>query len=376
MRVGAAIAIAVSCVLGTAGHAFAQTQTFEQWFTELKQLAKEGPRVEGAYWVQWRVTDGVQPSSDELEALRAQVAAHPDHPDRAKLARWERAAAGHPGFNDKRIWIQGKEFRRSDNPNGNETDFIDCAVGDSEAWSLTPYELVVMDSRKDYPAGYPLAEELRVILPEFMSVVTGGLSYNRDVLDQATSPTLELDRWSCSAQVQRETMTIEFKARGTWNASVGTGTVDEVVRIVRADDGAARHGTIYRPSASGGVQFLDKQCPSEVTEIDALTGKPRRRVSLIASGLLPIEEFKRFIKTPALDHPDEVRGALTFRAVSDYRPGKPFRTMISADGAGTVQIPLPGARRNTTRWLEYTGWATAVVLVTGIVMLRLKRTGT
>lgn len=372
MRVNAAIAVALSCVLGTAAPVLAQPQTFEQWFAQLKLLAKEGPRVDGAYWVRWRVTDASVPSPDDLAALRATVAGHPDHPDQARLARWERASAGRPDFSDKHIWVRGREFRRSDNPGGEASDFVDCAVGEKESWSLTPYQLAVFDASKNEVPGYALGNVLNVSATDYLTIATGGIVCLRRYLDRLDVPQPVAGRWSLQQEINTDGAAIHIFMRGSWDAEAGEGTIDELgYRRTREDSPGPAGGTTVRTSGWGEIDFFGVRCPRKAVEFEP-TGAPRRRLTMLGSGTISSGEFARLIKTPSLSANDDVRGALTFRSILDYRPSKPFHQMISTDGTGEDPTLLAAATPASRR-MEYAGWTMAGVLILTIMILRWRR---
>lgn len=341
-------------------------EELQRWFDSEWAASREPLNIDG-FKLTWKKESYRLPSREQVEQFRSAVAAAPDHPGRAELALLERRLAGAPDVTTLQLWMKGAaEWRLSRTHESENDPYADSVVTRDHSWGMTPRQLVVIDPAKGYPSGYDYSRDGGWLQLDVGVFAFGGLDRGR-ALEVKPGPIERTETgWQASAVADNGTV---FFYRGTWSAEHARGFVDEV-RIQRSPvlDG------VYCTLKVSGWQFDAewKRWRASRAEERMCDGKLDLVYSLVECAPYDAATFERVTAIPDLAGVDEVRGAVTFVGIQDFRPSVPV-VRTTKDGA-EVLLPHPAAQSLAhANSIRQAGWVVAAVLIAAIVASRIRR---
>lgn len=301
-------------------------------------------------------------TSEELTTLKQQVRGKPDHPAQQQIKETERRLADGPDvrrwivwMGDDHHWRINQTMVRWDLPGS----YVDHAWNGDLIWQLSG-DALVMVSADAAPSGRDFASFRDSAQRHIDALLRGGLGFRADA---STGPTIsnvsvEGADWSATLEgVTRNGSRVALEFQGRWNASLGRGFV-ELQRLIDSPVAEA---------IGESARFLSWQA---VGESDLwIAGRVEYRV---ASGTLdqalefreaePYDEGRldELTRLPSPTGDDAIRGPLTIRTVSDYRPGRLVEhTYEDAVPVGSRSLRTVSQEAEDYRRL---GWIAAVLL--------------
>lgn len=377
------IAILVCAVLvadGFRGHAAAQSppagdegRAVRAWFDRAWRAAQEFPSFEAVSFA-WRAEDFDSPPAGRLEALRREVARHPEHPERVNLPRYLRHAAGVPTVHRHVLYSIG-EARWRYNTTSEDGGFSDAAIGPSEAWRLTGTTLMKTSRAEalgDDPDQAVILHEREFVSPVGM-LVHGYLSAGRTAGLTPGEVSVSGSRWVVrlgSSGDRDADRSIVLEVSGRWDTAAGRGFVEQVT--------IAANG--YKPESVGTRwrfhDWVAERVPGSfvASRVDEYRPDGSRVRSLVfeGCGALPAGGFEAVVAAPFLPGTDAVRGTVEIRVVGDYRSGQIREYEGGSEVASYAMEEGQWSERRAFRdRLRWAGWLMiAAVGAAGFVVVR------
>lgn len=359
------VALGPACALAQSVESGAVRAWFEEEHTRGAQLPVLGPVL-----LRYTVEFLEVPSSEDLHRLREEIRTRPDHPDASLLEAYERRQARRDIYTydvylpTSGSWRCSKAF-----PDG--TMYFDVTVTPEHAWGLSPALLAITDRSPNIPRGYDYAHSTgSSLFCDLADLFHGSVGGAHDAGLEVTSVSQSADTW----QVDGRTKTgLLIRYSGVWDAAAGRGFV---TRVRSGSDSPA-------PGADAEVAVFEgwRQDPTLGAFIATRVtrgpeGRPPSRLLTFqsVSSRLP-ENPGTLIAIPSASSVDPIRGALTFRAVQDFRNEMTLSRTQAADGAWSERsAPRPDPAGNRPR-MRTLGWILAGSLVTALIALRIRNRG-
>lgn len=334
----APICLALAVEPSLAADAPVSFERFSAWFKEEWNHAQLYPPIAG-FMVQYsREYHERTPSGIEVQQLQRRVAGRPDHPDREKLAEFQRLVTEGPKKETYRIWSEGQgRWRRSADYNHRREShpFFDVVmVRDSDdAWCLAKFELVLLSPARGFPEGRDYSVLEGSFTADLRRFYFGGFgSITTADLDQA------------SFQVVGDKVRV-FAG----NPDSGT-SADFVVRWDGVQDRGFVQSMRYR---TAGGDFPGRELRFDGWQIDDVLqiwragavvecrddGSPKYTFRFERSEPVSAEQFDAVVRAPTPLAPDAVRGAAEYEYIHDYRTGAHRVTEVVAVTGSTSESP-------------------------------------
>lgn len=287
--------------------------------------AQDLPPLEGVRIVyRTRLIDQGEPG--ELERLRSDVARHPDHPERFRLAQLENAVAGHPYWSLTTVRYSAANRWRC-NFDDSYGLFYDTTLNGGTFWRLGAEQLTIGRPECPPPGFNPgaTADEFRSNLDYLL---TGGLQLGirlRLSFSILSGPDSS-GKFTVRAADDRG-VTVDY--HGRWLDDEDRGLIDRVVveNVPEAPEEAGQSWTIEDWHFDGALAAWT----ATSVEHRGSDDRPLWRLEFVGAELEPLEELDRLLVVPAWDGADPIRGQLTVRAVADYR-GDALKSAFVRDG--------------------------------------------
>ncbi|MCA9288966.1 MAG: hypothetical protein KDA05_10305 [Phycisphaerales bacterium] len=330
---------------------------------------------------------------EQVQAREAEIAPFPDHPGRMELQTQRRRLEVGPSVIEFQVWWEGagafrlnQTFVTEPGSDAPHLTWLDQVASPDSSWRLAgptlnldapiaSGQLSVFDPAPAVPdensPESSFVEAHRAIgmlvtggfvRPYISFVEPSGASWNGEVLVGAAAPSGE-----------RQVPSRRFLLRRV----VDAGAPEPALRTERieidpsapgAGDGWTMQFTQWRldPVLDGWVAGrVDKVSPQ---------GRVLERFEFVDTRPLEAGEFSAVTRTPTPDGVDAIRGEYVYGSVMDNRRGVENFTVITPDGPVVAPLPSRAGRVTTVpRWLSWTGWGAAGVLIATLVGIRVWR---
>lgn len=312
------------------------------------------------------------PSADEMDSLEEAIKGKPDHPDRAKLAKYQRHRAGQFTIARWSMWLNERgDWRLNEDFAAGPTEpavYRDSWVVGSESAELLPSSVALYQHTKELPAGRDPTYYGRTAMLDVLAFMHGPL-HEKWTFSEATIE--DSSRWACIADkvVGKSGLRSTCRLTGLWDAEHGRAVVS---RLTVLDDsfpgskGSSRdyigYGDLGLGDGRQGYRRVEWRGPDgRLLEV--------RRLEAMAS--MTQSEWAAVSRLPSLGGEDAVRGRIAAQKVVDWRSG----LQSTIDGAGaTVTTALPDMTPSPVRGpltrQQVAAWLIAAVGVGGLIVLR------
>lgn len=330
---------------------------------------------------------------EQVQAREAEIAAFPDHPGRMELQTQRRRLEVGPDVIEFQVWWEGpgafrlnQTFVTEPGSDAPHLTWLDRAATPDAAWSLAgptlnldapiaSGQLSVFDPAPAVPdENSPESSSVEAHRAIGM-LVTGGFvrPYNSFVEPSGASWNGEVLVGAAAPSGERQVPSRRFLLRRV----VDAGAPEPALRTERIE---------IDPSAPGAgdgwtMQFsqwrldpiLDGWVAGRVDKVSP-QGRILERFEFVDARPLEAGEFAAVTRTPTPDGVDAIRGEYVYGSVMDRRRGVENFTVMTPDGPVVAPLPSRAGRATTVpRWLAWTGWGAAGVLIATLVGIRVWR---
>lgn len=339
----------------------------QKWFDEQWLAADRWPKLDEV-GLRFRVEQRYVPPAAEMAALKSSVEGKPDHPDRSRVRRYERAATDNPEASVFTVWRRGPgNWRINEDYIGwMPIPYQDECVTPDRAWGINAQQLTLVSPAKGYPSGHHFDATEPRVLQDLGFLLTGGLHVAKEYKTTPGRVMLKDDRWT----VELVGTELTFQAQGTWDPASATGRI-EVLLLSKAPNVPKEVGRRYESTgwrvreAFAGLVVADR-----VTEFRP-NGLRDRVFQYVEPVPAPAGGFAALVATPSLDGADPIRGKYTFVGVHDFTEGSP--TIVRRVGELWEKAPAQSEPESPEGRLRVIGWSMLGLLGTGLVALRIRR---
>lgn len=309
-------------------------------------------------------------SDPELSRLRTEVAGKPDHPGHNQILTEERRRSSGPDIREWTIWtIAPGEWRINQNTRSlKELPFVDRVRRGNDAWMLTTDYLGVIDAAKPPPGRDIGSSEgmLKMHLSELFFAKLGAGAIAEAGFSDITAGQ---GRWSATRWWGPAERRGAYRFEGRWDAAAGRGFVEQ--RTLTETPAKDAIGTRIVYSDWRRNETLNRWV---CLRIDTYKPSGRLHESLVFRDAIPFtqDEFDTITRPPDPIGSDPLRGTLTVRKYNDFR-ASPAKWHEITDGrvVGSGELAL-ASRREEFPWRRV-GWGLAVVVLTTLIVLRIRR---
>jgi len=366
-------AIAILCAASCCARADEPTAEFMAWWTEFVGGSADGPSIDG-FMIEYTVSDASpRPTPAEIESLRNEIGRVKSHPRVLELQVLEKRLRDPTIATRFRLWRWGEEWRWSSeatNGSSEQVEYFDRVWTRSDAWQLTPNQLVVGDAETVVASIYRIDTSASGIASDLTILFDGQLSAAR-AQGITLIPTMSSETsWTAHGQRRLPNgAVVDVSARGTWDQSASTGALLRREWEVKSPEGATELDTLEFAEWRAWPG-LDRPVASSV--VVSINGSPQRRLEVRAIEPYSKEQFRDLVRVPALDGDDIIRGPSTYRSVVELRRGKEVASQID-DGESRViaQNELILGKRSSL--INVLGWVLAVGLLIALVCFSFMR---
>jgi len=274
------------------------------------------------------------PSPNELARMRRAVEGHPDHPDRQRLAVFERRRHEGPDISRRRLFLGSQDrWRWCTGPT--EGAWMDYCFSGRTAWLLSDGSLSIFSRGRGFPPQQDLSNELQLIRTYLAKHVFRGIDEIASADVSIESVTIDEGSWRAGVHVQDFDSTILFEGR--WDSGREAGIIDRMtlVSVPAAPEleGASHvfSGSVETPGDSGGW-------PEIARSVQTLFPDGRVDEVWILESLAPVSESRltELLRLPEHGQHDAVRGTLQFADRTDWRSGDVRLTEYTRSGKATT----------------------------------------
>lgn len=365
--------LALLCAASWCARADEPTAEFMAWWNEFVGGSADGPSIDG-FMIEYTVSDASpRPTPAEIESLRNEIGRVKSHPRVLELQVLEKRLRDPTIATRFRLWRWGEEWRWSSeatNGSSEQVEYFDRVWTRSDAWQLTPNQLVVGDAETVVASIYRIDVSASGIASDLTILFDGQLSAAR-AQGITLIPTMSSETsWTAHGQRRLPNGTVmDVSASGTWDQSASSGTLLRRDWEVKSPEGAAELDTLEFAEWRTWPG-LDRPVASAV--VVSINGVPQRRLDVLAIEPYSKEQFRELVRVPALDGNDVIRGPSTYRSVVELRGGKEAASQIVDGDSQTIARNdiLLGKRSSLVSVL---GWALAAALLIALVCYRLMR---
>jgi hypothetical protein len=335
----------------------------QAWFDRATAEATVALSFEGVR-LEYQVEHHAVPSAAELDRLRRAVRDHPDHPARLTLSGYERRIKQGPDQIRYTLWFWSEGNWRQNYDDGSGLWF-DTARTRRSCWRLGTDQLTLLDFGASPPPGFDLGSEEQTLVDSLRFLLHGGLHLIASMQLKPRPLQPIPDGWEVRADGAMESVLL---FRGTWDGEIGR--VRQLV-LERAPSAVSEQGKRWVFDGWESNQLLGKPIAQQIDEFS-----PRSEL-LVRTRLLGTHAERKtrldeLSRTPSFDGSDPIRGALTVRAVSDYREASPLHSLVTADGLQSV-LPPGEVRVVWSSRLRWLGWAILALLGVMFIWIRMNR---
>ncbi|KAA0213365.1 MAG: hypothetical protein DYG94_12590 [Leptolyngbya sp. PLA3] len=355
------------------GWALAQEVGSREWFEKAREIAAKNDLPPDGTYFEFRQTYYADRSEADYRALAGEVSGNNIHPKWQEFVELGRRLSNGGDIHQVRVWMFDREHWRvsMDLPfNADHTPWKDGAKNGSSAWRLTPDSISLLATSSP-ERGYDVETSLIMVRSTWRYLVTANLG---------GYPGWETDR------VER--------IGDEWEAALvnPTGTEEQTFHGAFTDDGRLRIVRRVTTRCDDRPQYLGGW--AEFTADDGAV------LPMIVSGLVPAKAVKRGYPTPGQESSlwqlvayHDVDGSQRDTLLATPKPGSddPLRSLTSVTGLidktnGTMapvadgkldfarSVELPASmRRAPSRWLQPVIATVLGVIVTGLILVRIKR---
>jgi len=316
-----------------------------------------------------------------LDALRREVKGDPRHPEYVRLAQAENYLKRGACVERRTAWMQGGggHMWRVNSDFDCVTDVgqampsHDTGWRPDGAWLLNGPprpEIVLFDPRKGFPPNRDISGFKDLALNPFRELLFARIGWLGEPQIDAAGSRLE-DPDQLELRVVSKSMQRIGTIRARWDASTERALVSDF-KLESTDVNAPAFARGFMLRATGWLYepVLSRWIAGRV-EIRSLGGDLER--AFVYTDAIPIDEkqLEFIVATPSPDKADGVRDWRIER-ILDYSadPGAPVR---HDPFLGRAPLITASSDTSTSRWLRYLGWATGVVLVGALIVIRLAR---
>ncbi len=341
----------------------------KSWLDAEAKSAAE-PYTFGQYSIAWRYEDLNALTPEEVAALRAEVAAHPEHPRLQELNTIDRQLRGEKITMSFEFFADGKDRFRYNLTAGNY--FTDLVYVPGRSWSMNSQEVAVFDpvaaaqSSDERQAPLLMLPTIRADLDQMFHGGIGGFIGTLKLTME--EPLIEGDRWKMIGWSRPKGHEIRYEITGRWDHGDNRGFVESAFLVTRT----------FAPETVGtGHRFGDwKKDPAigrwVAHRIEHV--KPGNRVSRVAyfegAKPFPAGGFDAVTRTPVEGGTDIIRGPVKATMFVDLNTGK--GTEITPSGERKPLKVVPAERPASWLTLRTVGWVTLGVLLIAAIVLRVR----
>lgn len=303
--------------------------------------------------IKYRVEFHCTMTPEELSALEARVRGKRDHPDRPTLqTQLSRRAA--PEVSSYRLITDGKDRWRIGNYGEKSRIYLDAAVADSQAWTLTGTDVATLspDSRGAGAVRSQRDSHRRTVLDMASRRLADIAAYGL----QERVVTKTADGWRVDAANPEHKVLVRYSLKGQANPTVTSVEILQAPNPEMVGERAEFEGEVLTPDGRSLAKLMRvwrRGMVAEVTMIDSIEA---------------IDEAKleRAIAIPERGAPDELRGLVKVSRVTKWEGDE--QAVQEFDQQGQLLSPRTG-RNQTASWFNLVGWAAAALGVGVIVVL-------
>ncbi len=344
------------------------SDAFKAWFARMLAAGGDNSSLDG-FKIAYRIDMLKVPPPDELEAMRAAVKDHPEHPQRRMLEMYERRLLG-PDSSERILWRMDGMWRYSSGyPGGRYNDLV---WGDGVAWTLNPNSHGIMDpaSAAEHPYGLPGVSSSFGF--DCVLMLSGGLGAIPAGSATLAPTMLDTGHWTLRAGKSEGEGAFRVEASGRWDERAGWGTVDTATTVPTTPAGG--DGYIIEPSDWQYEPTLRLAMARRVRLMDG-AGRPDRELIVTGTASFDRSEFRRLIALPDPAGVDPVRGKVTYRSVMDLTGSAPAVSWVQ-EGRLVAETGTSPVLRLEDR-LRVLGWILAIsaLVLIGLVWVRRYRGG-
>lgn len=362
---------AAACSLALAGPLHAQSETeLLAWLESELERAVAYPDIEGVS-VSFGELFHPKMSSTDRTQLRQQVADRPDHPGRHELRAEERRAGVGPDVRSWTIWSVSQDRWRINQTLSYQSNlpYVDRVRRGRDGWMLTSEYLAVVDTANP-PSGRDIGASEGLIRAYLDDFLFGGLGAGAPQAARLEDAAIQDGGWTVTrvhASASGARIAIWF--RGRWDSNAGRGFVEQK----RIDDSPALDaiGSSQTYSDWGRDERLGRWVCRRVDKHDS-RGTLTESLVFQNSSTFTRDEFDRMTRIPDPAGADPIRGPVTIRTVNDFRETPAKWQTISSGRVEDSGRFTPGRRPSAVPWRRV-GWGTAAVILTALVIIRIRR---
>jgi len=338
----------------------------EAWINLQLTIGPE-QRIPALVKITFSTTRKTTKSAAEIEKLKNEIKAIPNHPKQWDVQNWARLAK-HEHISTHVVWLLNDKTWRlcSDRDDGETVTFSDRGRNDQETWELTPAHLGTLDNAA---MALPQMRNPPAVLTSLISSSIqrffGGIGFL-----PAGSPKLE-----SLIEDQGQWLATIFSTAGrhriwfAWISECEAFYPTKVEILANADSSVMTTWTYDRPFLGVGQQ---PTCKRVVFHSPGIGHDETYLLESCES--TTAEEVMEHARTPAPDQTDVVRGRASIHAISYARGSDSFVKTITPQGETITRTPPPDRLTGQQpRALWYITSGTAVVAVGFVLALKLRR---
>lgn len=297
-----------------------------------------------------------QLSDTEFNILQSKIRSNPEHPSKSQYDRELRIRADGPEVVEHVVCVLDGRLVRYNTSSSENNVYADIGIDGDTAWQMSRGQLTLVPADSDLPNDAPaFKSRLEQIQREFGYLWSNGRTMNLAMRvpdwEQSEGDTLI---------AKNEKLVLEYRDDG--NAAtvkvIDSETYPDIVNSFWVFDNRGDNPNIHTSFSKRMVEYSS-------------SGSPVRSLEILSIQPTTTQVAQAYRKTPTLNGSDPFRGDVTFTGVYDYRHVDPKITVQANGGAVTVNQSSTGKYR-ANRNIRVIGWITAGVLVSSLIILRLK----
>lgn len=329
-------------VIVSSAHGDDQRAAVERWVAKAWKEAK-GDLILPDIAVAYRVEYHEVPPMQEMQRLRRDVQRHPQHPDARKLEVYTDRLANGPSVVKQTMFLSMDGYwRLSRYPTGHKYQ-VDYGWSPQHAWIMSEEQLTIDALAQLAGSEHDLRSEKDEFLRECGIAILGGLQIAHQYDMALTAIEQSGSNWSFAA-IKPGVATLRFWVR----SQEGIGVVPYRMTLESVEASPEEAGERWDISDWTIDPALGRLVARRV---ERYTPDGRLDVVRVIESIVAMDhrEIERMCEIPRIDGVDPIRGAVTYRAISDYRPGKPTPALLSSGVAGGGIAPSEPKRHTLKR---------------------------
>jgi hypothetical protein len=307
-------------------------------------------------------------TDEGLRAAQSAIEGKPDHPLRYQVEPELRRRSKGPDRVDFEIWFQRSGTWRYNLTDHAQNLYVDQAATPSEAWSLMPMTLAVVEIGPNAPPNRNYAGSESSLSQAISEFVWAKLGMGKAIGAVPQGATVTQSGWTATAVAPTG-----YSWRGTGRLS------DDAGRLL-LEKGEILQAPNFPDEVGKTVSFLEWKLVESIGHwmchrIEDRTADGRLvKVRILDSAkALDTSRIAELTRVPPVDGADIIRGKTTFASLLDYRRDAEKMTTFTPQGAVETPIPPSELGHANSEQLRTTGWVVMGTILLALIGFRISR---